>query len=75
MIDVKKVKPNMNIVGSDNREFGVVDHLEGEASIKVKKDNSGQHHYIPLSWVASVDDKIHLDRPLERAQRDWKTSP
>jgi hypothetical protein len=44
-------------------------------AIKLKKDQSGQHHYIPLSWVTAVDDKVHVDRPGTQAMREWSTEP
>src|SRR5262249_45912982 len=67
------IKPHMPVVSSNNDQFAVVDHLEGRDFIKLAKDASGQHHYIPLSWVASVDDKVHVDRPGDQAMREWKT--
>jgi hypothetical protein len=69
------IKPHMLVVSSHNDPFAVVDHLEGRDFIKLAKDASGQHHYIPLSWVASVDDKVHVDRPGDQAMREWKTQP
>jgi hypothetical protein len=75
MINVSKIKPDTPVVCSNNGQFGVVDHLEGSESIKLKKDAQGQHHFIPLSWVRSVDDKVHIDRPGDQAMREWTTSP
>ena len=69
------IKPHMPVVGSDDDELATVDHVEGRSMIKLAKDDSGQHHYIPLSWVASVDDKVHIDRPGDRAMREWSTKP
>ena len=69
------IKPHMPVVCSNNRPFAVVDHLEGRDFIKLTKDASGNHHYIPLAWVASVDDKIHLNRPGSEAMRAWTTTP
>jgi hypothetical protein len=69
------IKPRMPVVCSDNGQFGVVDHLEGSDLIKLAKDERGQHHYIPLAWVTSVDDKVHVDRPGDQAMRDWTTTP
>ena len=70
---VQQVKPNMPVVCSEDGQFGEVDHLEGQ-SIKLKKDASGQHHFIPLSWVTTVDDKIHVDRPGDQAMKEWSES-
>jgi hypothetical protein len=49
--------------------------MQGKTSIKLAKDKSGQHHYIPLSWVKTVDDKVHVDRPGKQAMVDWSTTP
>jgi len=69
------IHENMPVVCSQNGQFAVVDHLEGKAVIKLNKDDSGQHHYIPLTWVTSVDDKVHVDRSGDEAMKAWATSP
>jgi len=75
MINANQIKPHMPVVCSKGGQFGVVDHIEGENAIKLSKDKSGQHHYIPMSWVDSVDSKVHVDRPGEEAMKQWSTSP
>ncbi|HEX2735788.1 MAG TPA: DUF2171 domain-containing protein [Polyangiaceae bacterium] len=72
MISTNQIKPNTPVVCSNNGQFGVVDHVEG-SSIKLKKDQSGQHHFIPLSWVTSVDEAVHVDRPGDQAMREWSS--
>jgi hypothetical protein len=74
MINSSQIKPNTPVVCSNNAQFGVVDHMEGTDSIKLNKDASGQHHYIPLSWVKSVDTKVHIDRPGTQAMKEWSTT-
>jgi hypothetical protein len=74
MIEPNQIKANMSVVCSENGQFAVVDHMQGRDNIKLKKDKSGQHHYIPLSWVKSVDDKVHVDRAGDQAMRDWSTT-
>lgn len=69
------IKPHMPVVCSENGQFATVDHVEGTELIKLTKDKSGQHHFIPLAWVTSVDDKVHVDRPGDQAMREWSTSP
>ena len=49
----------MPVVCSENGQFAIVDHLEGRDQIKLTKDKAGEHHYIPLTWVTAVDDKVH----------------
>ena len=69
------IKPHMPVVCSENGQFATVDHVEGTDMIKLTKDDKGQHHYIPLAWVTSVDDKVHVDRPGDQAMREWSTTP
>jgi hypothetical protein len=73
MINVQQIKPNMPVVCSDDGQFAVVDHVEGQDSIKLKKDQSGKHHFIPVSWVTTVDEKVHIDRPGNQAMKEWRT--
>lgn len=69
------IKPHMPVVCSNDGQFAVVDHIEGLDLIKLAKDEQGQHHYIPLTWVTAVDDKVHVDRPGAQAMREWTTTP
>lgn len=73
MINPQEIKPEMPVVCSQNGQFGVVDHVEGFDSIKLKKDEEGHHHFIPLSWVTTVDNKVHVDRPGDQAMKEWRT--
>jgi hypothetical protein len=73
-VDTSKIREHMPIVCSEGEQFGTVDHLDGN-SIKVTKDEHGQHHWIPLSWVTRVDDHVQIDRPGKQVMREWFTSP
>lgn len=70
---IKQIKPSMPVVCSEDRQFAVVDHMEGTENIKLKKDKGGKHHFIPLSWVTEVDEKVHIDRPRTQAMKEWRT--
>lgn len=73
-MDTSNIREHMPVVCSEDKQFGTVDKVEGDF-IKLTKDESGQHHWIPASWVQSVDDKVHIDRPGEQAMREWTVSP
>ena len=76
MINANTIKPDMPVVCSLDGQFAEVDHMEGSDSIKLKRDKTGQHHYIPLSWVASTaDGKVKVDRSGEDAMKQWSTTP
>ena len=70
----EKIKPSMPVVDSSNAPFATVDNIEG-SSLKLTKDEKGQHHYIPLEWVRTVDDKVHIDRLGAQATTGWSTMP
>ena len=71
--DSSKIKDHMPIVASMGQQLGTVDHLDGN-SIKVTKNEQGQHHWIPLAWVTSVDEHVHNNKTKDEAMRDWMTS-
>jgi hypothetical protein len=73
-MNTSAIKPHMPVVCSKDKQFATVDHIEGSNAIKLAKDDSGQHHFIPVSWVTSVDDKVHIDRPGAEAMRQWSTT-
>jgi hypothetical protein len=75
MLNVESIKPHMPVVCSKGGQFAVVDHTQGATSIKLAKDKSGLHHFIPVSWVTYVDDKVHVDRPGDEAMKQWTTEP
>ena len=54
-----QIKEHMPIICADGKEHGKVDHLDREY-IKIAKDASGQHHWLPLSAVDHVDEHVHL---------------
>jgi hypothetical protein len=69
-----QIREHMPVVCSNDGQFGTVDRVEGN-SIKLTKDQTGQHHWIPSDWVTKVDDKVHVDRPGQQAMREWMTAP
>ena len=73
-LDLSKIKAEMPVVCSDDKQFAAVDHLEGN-SLKLNKDKNGVHHYIPLTWIKVVDDKVHVDRPGDKAMQEWSNKP
>ncbi len=75
MVNPTDIKPGMPVVCSENGQFAVVDHLEDRSWIKLRRDEEGHHHYIPLGWVTEVDDTVHVDRPGQQAMREWSSFP
>ena len=72
MANAAQIKEHMDVVGSDGQHVGTVDKVEGDR-IKLTKNDpqaGGQHHYIPLDAVASVEqDGVRLDMPAEQARQ------
>ncbi|GEM46647.1 DUF2171 domain-containing protein [Deinococcus cellulosilyticus] len=66
----EQIQAHMPIRCKDNNDHGKVDHLDGDY-IKVAKDDSGQHHWIPLSAVDHVDEHVHLKWGHQEVQQQW----
>lgn len=73
MIGASQIKEHMEVVGSDGKHVGTVDHMEGQDQIKLTRSDSqdGQHHFIPLDWVDNVDDRVHLKKGSDDAMKSW----
>ncbi|WFU75465.1 DUF2171 domain-containing protein [Bradyrhizobium sp. CB2312] len=75
MTDVSKIKENMDVISSDKKMVGKVDHLDGTDTIKLTKQSSpdGQHHhFVPLSWVDHVDQHVHLNKTGADITSHWQ---
>lgn len=69
------IKEHMPVVGTDGSELGLVDHLDGENSIKLTRDEQGKHHWIPIGWVSGVDNgRVTIDRAVNQAREEWSDS-
>lgn len=73
-MDTTKIREHMPVVCSNQEQFGEVDRVEGN-TIKLTKDQSGKHHWIPMDWVRNVDNKVHVDRPGQQAMKEWLSTP
>ena len=65
----------MEVISSCGKHVGVVDHVEG-GSVKLTKSDptaAGMHHFIPLDWIATVDQHVHLNKNSEEVFQNWKT--
>lgn len=74
MAKASQIKEHMEVVASDGEHVGTIDHIEGDGSIKLTKNDSaagGEHHIIPAAWVSSVDEHVHLSKSSADVFRDW----
>jgi hypothetical protein len=76
MVDTTKIVSHMVVVDSNGERVGTVDEIEA-ATIKLAKFDQPDehHHYIPLAWIARVDQLVHLDRDLNEVHCEWRTQP
>ena len=72
--DISKIQPHMDVIASCGCKMGKVDHLDGN-TVKLTKNDSpdGQHHFVPTTWVAKVDQHVHLNKNSEETSKGWKT--
>jgi hypothetical protein len=74
MVDATQIREHMDIVSSDERHVGRVDHVMGNEIELAKLDIStlGAHRKIPMSWVDYIDDKVHLNLTHDAAKDHWQ---
>ena len=75
MIEADRIREHMEVVGSDGKHVGKVDHVLG-SEIELAKLDLGaglKHHLIPISWVEDVaDDKVRLSKTCDAAKAEWR---
>ncbi|MFZ5670168.1 MAG: DUF2171 domain-containing protein [Pseudomonadota bacterium] len=75
MQDASQIREHMEVVGSDDRHVGRVDHVRGTDIELARLDLGGgfKHHLIPLSWVDFVEeDKVRLNLTADAAKSAWR---
>lgn len=75
MINPDNIEEKMEVIGSDGKHVGRVDHvLGGEIELAKFDFGSGlKHHMIPITWVDHVDDeKVCLNITREAARAVWR---
>lgn len=67
------IREHMEVYASCGTFVGTVDGVEGDRIKLTRKDSpDGQHHLIPVSWVAKVHDHVHLSKDHEEVQSQWQ---
>jgi hypothetical protein len=72
MIDGTQIREHMEVVGSDGKHIGKVDHVRGAEIELTRALAVGKHHFLPLSLVARVDDKVRLSVTEDGAKDMWR---
>ena len=73
MANVQNVRNGMQVLGSDGGMIGTVSGIEGDQiAVTHAGEHAGHHHHVPSSWVARVDEHVHLDRTAATAWDSWK---
>jgi len=70
-----KVEEHFEVLGSDGQHVGTVDHVRGDQIelTKTDKDAGGKHHYIPSSWLQTVEgNKVMLSKTADQAKQHWR---
>lgn len=73
MTDESQIREHMEVLGSDGQHVGTVDKVDGQRLKLTKTDPAahGQHHFIHLDMVASVDEAVRLTRTTAQACDEW----
>jgi hypothetical protein len=72
MINAGSIREHMEVVGSDGKHIGKVDHVMGADLQLTRSLGVGSHHALPLSYVEVVDDKVRLSITEDEAKARWR---
>ncbi len=72
MINAGSIREHMEVVGSDGKHVGNVDHVLGSDLQLTRSGGIGSHHLLPLSFVDLVDDKVRLSITEDEAKNRWR---
>ena len=70
-----QVREHMDVISSDRKMVGKVDHLDGADKIKLTKQsspNGEHHHFIPVLWIDHVDQHVHLNKTGADVTAHWE---
>jgi hypothetical protein len=73
----ENIREEMEVVGSDGKQIGTVEQIEGDDFIKLSNKGpsaGGKHHLIPVDWVDHVDQKVHLKKSAVEAIVQWQVA-
>ena len=73
MIDSGSIREHMDVVGSDGRHIGKVDHVLGSDLQLTRSLGVGSHRLLPLTDVDQVTgDKVRLSITEDEAKDRWR---
>jgi hypothetical protein len=73
-VALRAIREHMEVVGSDGRHVGTIDHKEDDRRIVLSAYDptaGGRPHLITTDWVDHVNDKVHLNKPSMTAFSEW----
>ena len=69
------IEGHMDVLASCGKKIGVVDGVEENALKLTRQDSPDSlHHYVPISWISRVDDRVHLIKNSEETVEGWQSS-
>ncbi|WP_052352052.1 DUF2171 domain-containing protein [Deinococcus pimensis] len=71
----QRITEHLQVMDEEGAHVGIVDKLEGDRIKLIKNDTNsdGQHHYVSLDQVASVDDvAVRLNGRLDDIRKNWQ---
>lgn len=72
MIESSSIREHMEVVGSDGKHVGKVDHVKNNEIELTRSMGVGSHHALSLDLVDRVDDKVRLRVTEDEAKARWR---
>ena len=73
MIDAGSIREHMEVVGSDGKHVGKVDHVLGGDLQLTRSLGAGSHHLLALTYVDTISgDKVRLSITEDEVKDRWR---
>lgn len=69
-----RIVTGMAVYCSCGSRLGWVDHVEGDMILLAKHDagSDGRRRWVPLWWVASIENQVYLFVKADQARAEWQ---
>ena len=73
-LECVQIRSGMAIFCSCGTRLGTVDHVDGDMILLARHDvgSDGKRRWVPLWWVASIENRVYLFVNFEQARSDWQ---
>jgi hypothetical protein len=76
VVNKSRIRQRMAVYGACGEQVGAVEGVEGNTIKLIRSDAPKEgRHFLPLSWVARVDQAVRLNKRCQELLLVWEEEP